>query len=366
MDLYDKLGVRKIINAWGTITLIGGSLMPPEVLEAMVEAGKHYVNINELHQKAGDHLAKLIGVEGAYISCGAASGMVLAAAAFITGKDRERILRLPDTSGLKNEIIVRKRPGLGNYVYQGMEHTGARLVEVGTPETWTIQDMESGLSERTVAIQLYWGRNDPPLEDVVALARGAGVRVLIDAAAEAPPRRNLTEPLEKGADLIVFSGGKGLSGPQCTGLILGKKDLIEACAMNSNPNSSLGRPMKVGKEEIAGLVRAVELFLEQDEQAVIDKCARRATYIAERLKDIPHIKAGCHMADLRARAVLPGTFIEFEEPLGLTPQEVRELLLEGEPSIGVGSIENGIRIYPWSLQEGEVEIVVQRLREVLA
>jgi len=366
MDIYDRLGVRKVINAWGLVTAVGGSLMPPEAYQAMVEAGRSFVFLNELHQKAGEYIARLLGVEAAYVSSGAAGGMVLAAAACLTGADQEKIWSLPNTEGWKNEIIVQKdnRP---NYVYQGMRHTGARLVEVGTQEQLTVQDIAGGLSDKMIAIQLYLGtKRQPSVAEVAPIAKKAGVRLIVDAAAELPPRRNFTRPLEDGADLLVFSGGKGILGPQATGLVLGKKELIEACRLNSNPNSSIGRPMKVGKEDICALVAALERFISQDEEAEMEEYKCRSDYIVRELAGISGIKAQTLMADPRGRPVIPRAYIDLEPGYSLKSEEIRRRLLEGQPPIAIGETDTGVRVDVMLLEEWELRAVARRLREVLS
>ena len=365
MDIYDKLGVRKVINAWGTITAIGGSLMPPEAYQAIVEAGRSFVFLDELQRKAGEYIAALLGVEAAYISSGAAGGMVLAAAACLTGTDPQRIWALPNTEGWRNEIIVQRDDG-PNYVYQGMSHTGARLVQVGTAQEMTVADIEAGISENTAAIMLYLGTRRPPaVSEVAPIARRAGVPLIVDAAAELPPRVNFTRPLEQGVDLIIFSGGKGIFGPQGTGLVLGRKALIEACRLNSSPHSAIGRPMKVGKEDIAALVAALEVFVSRDEEAQMQEYKRRADIIVQALAGLKGIEARTLMADPRARPVVPRVYVDLQEGYGLTGRQVCERMLAGELPIAIGETGSGVRVDVMLLEEWQVRAVGRKLREVL-
>lgn len=366
MDIYDKLGVRKIINAWGTVTAVGGSIMLPEAFQAMEEAGKSFVVLDELHQKVGRYIAELLGVEAAYVSSGAAGGMVLAAAACLAGTDQERIWALPNTEGWPNEIIVQRDDG-PNYVYQGMRHTGARLVQVGSPREMTVADIESALSQKTAAIMLYLGvRRQPPISEVALVARRAGVRLIVDAAAELPPRSNFTEPLKDGADLVVFSGGKGICGPQATGLILGKKELVDACRLNSNPHSSIGRPMKVGKEDIAALIAALEVFVSGDEEAEIAEYRRRADYIVRAVAGVEGIEARTLMADPRARPVIPRVYVDLKEACPMTPQDIRDRMLAGELPVAIGETDTGIRVDVMMLEEWQVRAVARKLKNVLS
>jgi uncharacterized pyridoxal phosphate-dependent enzyme len=365
VDIYDKLGVRKIINAWGTITAIGGSRMPPECFQAMAEAGRSFVFLDELHIKAGQYVAQLLGVEAAYISSGAAGGIVLAAAACLTGTDQQKICALPKTDGWANEIIVQKAPG-PTYVYQGMTHVGAHLVEVGTPQQMTVAEIEQAVSDRTAAIMLYLDiRPQPSIAEVSPIARRAGVPLIVDAAAELPPRRNLTEPLKQGADLVVFSGGKGVLGPQGTGLVVGRKGLIEACRLNGNPHNAIGRPMKVGKEDIAAFIAALERFMARDEEEEMQEYARRGDRIVRQLAGIEGIVARTLWADPRARPVVPRVYIDLEKGFALTKEQIRQQMLDGEPSVAIGETDSGVSVALLLLNEEEVGIVARRLEEVL-
>ena len=366
MDIYEKLGVRKVINAQGTLTTIGGSLMPPEAYEAMAEAARSFVFLNELHQKAGEYMAGLLGVEAAYVSSGAAGGMLLAAAACLTGTDQEMIWALPDTNGLKNEILVQKS-GSANYVYQSMRHTGVRLVEVGTPREATVSHIEDGLSDKTVAIQLFLGKSgQPTVAEVAPIARQADVKLIVDAAAELPPRSNFTEPLEQGADLVVFSGGKAILGPQGTGLILGGNKLVEACRLNSNPHSSIGRPLKVGKEDICALVAALERFVAKDEESEIQEYRRQADAIVEEIGDIRGVKVQTLMADPGPHPVIPRVYIDLDPGFVLTGEEICQRMLEGEPPVAMNRTDTGVRVDVMMLGESEVPAVARRLKEVLS
>ena len=188
----------------------------------------------------------------------------------------------------------------------------------------------------------------------------------MDAAAELPPRRNLTQPLEDGAHLLVLSGGKGIFGPQATGLVLGRRELIEACRLNSNPNSSIGRPMKVGKEDICALIAALELFIAQDEEAEMEEYRRRADYIVQELAGIEHISARTLMADPRARPVIPRVYIDLEEDFGLSGKEIRQQMLAGEPPVVIGETDGVVRVDVMMLEEWELRAVARRLREVLS
>ena len=364
MDMYRKMGVRKIINATGTVTRLGGSRMPRRVYRAMAAAGRSFVVLDELQQKAGDYIAQLLGVDAAYISSGAAGGMVLAAAACIAGTDADRILKLPDTGGWKNEIIVQN---IGShYVYQGMRHTGARLIEAGSKNSFSLSDIEDAVTANTVAVQLFLGlHGQPGVSEVAPIARRYGVKLIVDAAAELPPRKNIKEPIDQGADLVVFSGGKGIRGPQATGIIIGDRRLIEACRVNSNPHNSIGRPMKVGKEDICGLVAALEKFISQDEEEELSEYEGRARAIVRRLGKIQGIHTAVLTSDPRARPVVPRVYIDIESDLPLTGDEVSQRLLTGNPPIAVGKTDSGLKVDVMMLGKKELRLTVRRLRQVL-
>ena len=283
MSIYDELGVRPIVNASATLTRLGGSIMPPEVVAAMVEASKYFVDLDDLQIRVGEQLAELTHNEAAYVSSGAAAGLVLAAAACITGTDPAAINQLPDLTGLKNEVIVHKshRNGYDHAVRQ----VGVKLVEIGYATSTAPWELERAITAQTAAI--FWfqgamsGHGDLPLETVIEIAKPHDIPVIVDAAAQLPPVENLWRFTQMGAALAVFSGGKDLRGPQSSGLVVGRKDLIEACRVNGNPNHSIGRPMKVGKEEMVGLLAAVRHYLQidqearasQDEEVVLGWCA---------------------------------------------------------------------------------------------
>lgn len=374
MDIYDRLGVRKIINSMGTISAIGGSVMPPEVYDAMREANESYVFIDELERKAGEYIANLLGIPAAFVSSGATDSLLLSAAACMTGTDQHRIRSLPNTQGWKNEIVVHKDYGDEYcYMYQAMRATGAKLVEVGTREKLTLQDVERGLTENTAAIELWLRyRDQPKISEVYPIAQRAGVPIIVDAAGQTPPRSTLTEPLEEGADLVAISGGKGLYGPQGTGLILGSsKELIDACRLNASPHSAIGRAMKVGRESVCALIAALEVYLERDEEADKLEYKRRSDYVVQELEGIPGVKARTEMADPTSRPVVPRVYIQLDSDFPLSAKDVQQHMLAGQPPIAVGSDfhtpnPRTVRVDVLLLREWELKAVARRLKEVLS
>lgn len=370
MHIFDKIGVRPLINAAGTYTELGGTLMPPEVLEAMSQAAARYVDLEELQIKSGEYLAGLIGVEAAFITSGAAAGLLLCTAACIAGDDPARMAQLPDTTGLPCEVVIH-RSHYNDYL-QTVRLTGARLVEIGSPRRGTrAWELEAALTPRTAAVMYFAVHEqavDLALSEVIRLAHQHGVPVIVDAAAELPPADNLRFFCDMGADLVVFSGGKALRGPQSTGLILGRADLIRACRLQSSPQERLGRALKVSKEDIAGLVAAVERFLALDPAAEQADWEKVLVYIKNRLTGIPGLSFDIFRPK-HAGAAIPRLAIEIDPAVvGLTRAEVVERLLHDDPVIHLGlpgDRPNALAVHPLVLRPEDVEVLVERLRAVL-
>lgn len=365
-SLYERLGLRTFINARGTITTLGGSIMPEEVVQAMVEASRSFVHLNELHEKAGARIAELTGAEGAFISAGAASGLLLAGAACLTGSDAEAIQNLPDIGDRANEFVI-SLVDSHYYVHQGFRVSGGALVKVGTKDAVTLADYAAAIGPKTAAVVYFLGSQAlEELPAIVAAAHAQNVPVIVDAAAQLPPRSNLTDLPAMGCDMTVFSGGKGLFGPQSSGLILGRKDLIEACHLNSNPHSAIGRGMKVGKEEICALLRAVELFFEMDEAAVVAEWERRCRVVAAAIEDVAGIEANFTKAyENKFPPASPLVHLHFSDDAPKSATAVIQELADGDPSILVGGGGNSLSVGPQTLQNGEAEIIADRLRQIL-
>ncbi len=365
-DTYQRLEIKPLINANGYITTMGGSIMPDSVVEAMVHASRHYIPLNTLHAQVSARIAELTGAESAFVCAGAASGLLLAGAACLTGTDAGRIQRLPQTDNPCNEFVI-SLVDPHYYVHQGFQLCGGKLVKVGTREAVTPADYQAAIGEHTAAAVFFLGRQPKQeLGPVIDVAHAADVPVIVDAADQVPPRTNLTELTGRGADLVVFSGGKGLRGPQCTGLILGRKDLVEACRLNSSPHSAMGRGMKVGKEEIAGLLAAVELFMSQDEDAVIAEWERRCRHIGAAVEDIEGLKLEYHPPfSLPIPPGAPRLDIHFDAAAPLSARDTLKALEAGDPSIMAGGGDDRLRISTHPLQDGEAEIIARRLGEIL-
>jgi L-seryl-tRNA(Ser) seleniumtransferase len=374
---YDDLGVRPVINAAATLTRLGGSIMAPPVVEAMRSAAGCFIDLVELQRRVGARIAELTSNEGCYVSSGAAAGMAIAIAACITERDAGLIKLLPE--GVDAEVIVfgSQRNGYD----QAARSTGARLVEVGskvldgspfdklrTSGTSLQVELSNAISDRTACVLYFAGAHFAagalPLREVVEVAHQRGVRVLVDAAAQIPPMSSLwTFTRDAGADAAIFSGGKGLRGPQSSGLVLGRAELIEACIPNGPPNHSLGRPMKVGKEEMLGILAAVEWSLAQNEAAVLAGYEAMVQRWLDGLADVPgvHVERGfpSEAGQPHARAIVHLT--------AASRAEVVKALWEGEPRIAVGECgEDAIALNPQTVEPGEDEVILKRLLSVLA
>ncbi len=367
MSIYEELGVRTLINAAGTVTRYGGSLMAPEVLESMRQASQEFCFLDELHERVGQKISAMLEVEAAYVTAGAACGLVLTTAACMAGNDPVKIEQLPDTTGMKHEVIIQKAHRIA--YDQAIRLAGATLIEIddqGTPPT---EAMYHAINENTAAIFYMANVMDHPtsvpLDQVVAMAGAASVPVIVDTASECPPVSTLTRFWRAGVDLVIFSGGKSIMGPQSTGMIIGRKDLIAACAANGNPFATVGRPMKVSREEIIGFLKALELYLARDHEADSVRWAAQRDYIEEALKGVPHVEVGRFTKGETYR--VPMLYIRPEADAGLTLEMIAEALQEGEPSIVVGQhfTQDSIVINPHTLRPGQERIVAERCKEVL-
>src|SRR5579863_4640753 len=375
-DYYDKLGVTKFINAAGTYTILTASTMPPSVQAAVARAAKHPVRLIELQRKAGEYLAKRLRCEGAVVTAGAASALTLGTAACVTVANRNVAPHNMPTemAGLKNEVIVQKAH---RYDYDhALLNCGIRFVEVETPAEY-----EAAFTPRTVMAHFFNAAEQGKIsrEDWIRVAHRHGVPCFNDAAAGVPPISNLWNYTQMGFDLVTFSGGKGIRGPQNAGLLLGRKDLIAAAAANNNPfDDCVGRGMKVAKEQIVGMVAAVDWFVSQSEDAMQAEFQRRAARITGQLKQIPTLQSRTVVPPVANQ--VPHLLIRYDQQrVKISPLEVAEQLRRGTPSIelnpatgrteasaGLPSDANTIVVGVWMLEPGEDMIVARRLREVLS
>jgi L-seryl-tRNA(Ser) seleniumtransferase len=362
-DFFKELGVRPFINAAGTYTTLTASLMLPEVVQAIDYASKQFVHLQELHDKVGERIATLVGCEAAMVSAGAASALTLGTAACMTGKNQEFIRRLPDTTGMKTEVIIQKSHRYG--YDHAVRNCGIKFVEVESRA-----DLERAVNERT-AMMLFFNANDKAGQiqaaEFVELGKKHNVPTFNDAAADVPPVENLSKYIKMGFDLVTFSGGKGIRGPQSAGLLLGRKSLIEAARLNASPNSdSIGRGMKVNKEELLGMMVAVEVFAKKDHAVEWRDFEKRIKVIADSVGPIAGVKTETFVPEI-ANAV-PHLRITWDESaLKITSREAQRKLREGEPSIELrpGAKAGSIEVAVWMLQPNEAPIVARRIREVL-
>jgi D-glucosaminate-6-phosphate ammonia-lyase len=366
MGIYERLGVRRIINGSATRTRLGGSIMPPVVVEAMAEASESFVDMQDLQTKVGQRLAELTHNEAAFVTAGAAAGVMLSIAACITGKDGEKVASLPDVSGMKDEVIAHRvqRNGFEFAVRQ----TGARLVEIGNNSETLPSDLAGAINERTAAIVYFAGEHfsqaSLPLDQVVTTAKAHGVPVVVDAAAQIPPVENLWRFTQLGADIAIFSGGKGLQGPQASGLVVGRRDLIEAMALHACPNEFIGRPAKVGKEEMVGLLAAVEWYLALDHEALLARYERQVENVIDEFSGFPGTAAERSWPS-EAGQPMPRAVIRFRAEFGLTRDEVVARLKMCNPCIEVSPFDtDGIAVNPQTLEEGQEIIIASRIKEI--
>ena len=361
-EIYRQLGIRPLINAAGTYTTLTGSVMPDRVREAMDQASRCFVPLIDLQRVVGARLARLLEAEAAMVTSGAAGAIELATAACVTMGDPDKIRRIPDTRGMKNEVIVPKahRNGFDH----AARNVGVRMVDVDT-----IEQTKAAINANTA--MLYWTHIFEPKgkitrQEFLAAGKAAGVPVFNDAAAELPPAENLRGIAKEGFDLAAFSGGKGLRGPQASGLLLGRKDLIEAAHLNNNPHSdTIGRGMKVGKEEIVGLLTAVEVYLSRDHEADQRLWRGFMESIAKDLKGIAGVKTEIYVPGPGGHP-LPYLRVQWDNAkIPLSCQECGRKLREGEPRIEVNSTRDELSLASYNLFPGEERIVGWRLRDVL-
>jgi L-seryl-tRNA(Ser) seleniumtransferase len=396
MTVYDRLGVRAVINAKGPATRLSGGFLSPEVTAAMKEAADSCVDMAELQGRASEIIAGITGAEAGYVTAGAAAGLLLGTAACVAGLDPGRMSRLPDTTGMKNEVVMVRSQR--NFYDHAVRAAGVKIVEVGLPdryagagvrdaEPWQIAD---AIGERTAAVFYVADRQArPPLREAVIVAHAAGVPVLVDAAAQLPPARNLRRFIEDGADLVAFSGGKAIGGPQGSGILCGRRDLIMSAALQQLdldifeqqwqppanlidksrlkgvPQHGIGRPCKVGKETIVGLLTALQAFVAEGDAARHARWLALARELAAGLRGLND-----------AVATVTGEANTDEVPLLLlalngTAMNALDLVIalqSGTPAIHADptDIDRGIVAFnPMCLKPGEPALVAEALRRLI-
>jgi len=360
-DVYRRLGVKPLINGMGTVTVVGGSLMPPEVVRAMEEASRHFVYVPDLQKKAGARIAELVGVPAAMVTAGAASAIAVVTAAAMTKGDPQKIAQLPDTTGLPFEVIQQKSHRCG-YEPQ-IRLNGARIVTVETRA-----ELDAAIGERT-AMMFFLNKAEPDgrikRDEWIAVARERGIVSFNDAAADVPPREHLSLYVREGFDLVAFSGGKGLRGPQCSGLLLGRQDLIEGARTLISPHAGIGRAMKVGKEEIVGLLAAVERYLKVDLEAERRELEARVAHLKEVVGAVKGVTVETKVPEIANH--VPHFVATWDEGARkLTAKQVVEKLQAGDPPIHVLLTEGRLMVSVWTMRGDEHRVVARRLRDILA
>jgi len=379
MGVYERLGVKPVINATCHWTVYGGSVMWPEVIEAMADARRHCVDMRQLLDRASEVIARYTHAEAGHVVSGCAAALQVGAAAIMTGDDPVKMEALPHTAGLmKNAFIARRfgrqRTADGReYVHwgyaQAVRGAGGVFVEVGGTHGATRDEFIGAFSPNTAGV--YWVSDglEPGIQlaEVVAIAHQHGVPVLVDASNTLPPAEHLYSFVDHGADLVAFSGGKGLRGPQGSGVLAGRADLIRAARLQSAPIQGIGRPLKVSKEEIVGLLTALEIWVNRDHDADLRDARRRTDRVVETLADLPGVHAEHRFPDHVGRPY-PTAVVRLDPETGLTGAKVVEAMLAGDPSIAIMTSGDPqvVRVDVRVLGDDEAEQVAKRLREVLA
>lgn len=364
---FDSLGLKRVINGRSWVTILGGSRMPPEVQQAMLDAAGTFIDFNELNRRAGERIAKYTGAETGLVVAGASTGLLVQAAACIAGQDPDRILQLPDTTGMKDEILIYDKHRFGFEICY--RTAGAKLKEWGKGKGSPAEQLAGAINENTAAVTYVFGPQftcDLSLREVVSIAHEHDVPVIVDAAAMLPPADNLTAYIADGADLVTFSGGKGVRGPQSTGILAGRADLVEAARLNMSPHASVGRACKVAKEEIAGLLAALDRFVSMDHEAEWATWRSWSETIVAAGEDIAGVRSV--IEDGAPNRQGPAAAFYFDDDWdGPSASDIQDRLASGNPSIhvGVGNEVGEIYVSPVALEPGEAEMVAEALRMAL-
>lgn len=363
--IYEELGIRPVINFRGTHTTIGASKIWPELHEAMEEASRSYVAMDELQNAVGARIAKLTSTETAFVTTGTAGAIAIGTCACVAGKDPQAIHRLPDTTGLKDEVVILKQHR------NGYDHA-VRNVGVKIVEPRSLDELKNMIGPKTAMMYFLGGTSGDhawkevfSIEETLKITKAAGVPMMVDAANMLPPWGNIPKLGAMGVDLICISGGKHMRGPQCSGVLAGRKDLVDAARANSSPNSdSLGRPMKVGREEIVGVWLAIEKYSKLDFEALDKENDRQAKYIMSQLGKVKGLKLSFAPFD-RTRKVRRLIVDWDEQELGMSAVEVEKRLWDGTPRIAVARHGKGSLEFTCFMNDsGEEKIAAARALEV--
>jgi len=364
-DPYKELGVTAVVNAEGTMTMLGGSLIRPEVETVMAQAARHFVSIPGLEDAAGKRIAQMLKLPEGYsalVTSGAAGAIQSGLAGILTGDNESFIKQLPDLTGMKSEVIIQKSHR--NPFDHQLRGTGVKLIEIETRD-----QLRRAVSERTAMMHFSNFANAAgqiKVDEWVKLAKEFKLPCMNDAAADTPPVSHLWDYADMGYDLVTFSGGKALRGPQCAGLLIGREDLVHFALLNNSPyEDTLGRGQKVGKEEIVGMIKALELYLNEDHDALAKEWQQRLDTVSRQITKIPGVSTSFFTPDIANH--VPHMQITWDAKISLTPQQVSQTLRAGQPSIVIGGGEGrpGLAMCSFMLQPGEEQIIADQLVMVL-
>lgn len=362
---YTELGVTPVINAEGTMTTLGGSLIRPEVEAVMAQAARHFVSIAELEAAAGKRISEMLKLPQGYsvlVTSGAAGAIQSGLAGILTGDNESLIKQLPDLTGMKSEVIIQKTHR--NPFDHQLRATGVKLIEIETRE-----QLHRAVSDRTAMLHFTNFANAAgqiKVDEWPKLAKQYNVPCMIDAAADTPPVSHLWDYANMGYDLITFSGGKAMRGPQCAGLLIGREDLVHYALLNNSPyEDTLGRGQKVGKEEIVGMIKALEIYLAEDHDALAKEWQSRLETVSRQITKIPGVTTAFFTPDIANH--VPHMSITWDSRISISPQEVSHMLRSGQPSIVIGGGEGrpGLGMNSFMLQPGEDQIIADHLSKVL-
>ena len=361
-NFFKELGLRTFINAAGTYTSMTGSLMPKEVIEAISYSADEYVNLDDLQDKVGERIAELLECEYATVSSGCFGAMSIGMAGVITGKDPKKVKQLPNTNGMKNEVIMQESHSIG--YAQALTNVGAKIVKVKTTK-----QLENAISNKTCMLwflNAHTDRGEIKWEEFISLGKKYKIPTFIDCAADVPPVENLFRFTKMGFDLVAFSGGKGLRGPQSAGLLLGKREYIEAARMHTPPRGeTIARGMKVNKEEVLGMLAALELYLEKDHNKEWEMWESQIKLISDSASSIEGVETEIHVPKYANH--VPSLRIRWnEKKVKISPNEVRKQLSEGHPSIQTVGDSTSVGITTWMMVPGQERIVAKRIKEILS
>jgi len=358
---YEELGIPTVINCEGTMTMLGGSLPHPQLEAVMFMAGKHFVSIPDLEVAAGNRIAQMLKLPEGYtalVTSGAAAAIQSGLAGILTGDNEALIRQIPDLTGMKSEVIIQKTHR--NPFDHQLRTTGVKLVEIETRE-----QLRRAVNDRTAMMHFSNFANESgqiKVDEWVKLAKEYKIPCMNDAAADTPPVSHLWDYANMGYDLITFSGGKAIRGPQCAGMLLGRKDLVAYALLNNSPHEdTIGRSQKVGKEEIIGMVKALELFLAEDHAALAKEWQARLQGISQQITKVPGVRTSFFVPDIANH--VPHMQITWDSKIALTPEQVSKTLKSSKPSIVMGGGEGkpGLAMNSFMLQPGEDKIVAEQL-----